>query len=123
MSGEGSAPSTGAAPHGWVMDPDMSWFGVLEHHATRTPDKAFAVFGDDIVTYQGMVNRSTALAAGLDQRGVGAGDVVGLLSYNSTEFMTTIFATSYLGAIVMPLNWRLAAPNCDSSWSIPKPSR
>ena len=91
------------------MDPDMSWFGVLEHHASRTPSKPFAVFGDDTVTYQEMVDRSAALAAGLHERGVGAGDVVGLLSYNSIEFMTTIFATSYLGAIVMPLNWRLAA--------------
>ena len=53
--------------------------------------------------------RSAALAAGLHQRGVRAGDVVGLLSYNNIEFLTTIFAANYLGAIVMPLNWRLAA--------------
>ena len=53
--------------------------------------------------------RSAALAAGLHQRGVRAGDVVGLLSYNNIEFLTTIFGANYLGAIVMPLNWRLAA--------------
>jgi acyl-CoA synthetase (AMP-forming)/AMP-acid ligase II len=93
-----------------MMQPDMSWFGVLDHHARRTPDKALAVLGDDSITYQAMVDRSTALAAGLGERGVGLGDVVGLLSYNSIEFLVTIFAASYLGAIVMPLNWRLAAP-------------
>ena len=87
----------------------MSWLGVLEHHARRTPDKPLAVFGDDTVTYQGMLDWAAALAAGLDARGVGAGDVVGLLSYNSIEFLVTIFAANHLGAIAMPVNWRLAA--------------
>jgi acyl-CoA synthetase (AMP-forming)/AMP-acid ligase II len=92
------------------LHPDMSWLGVLEHHAQRTPDKPIAVFGDDVVTYQGMVDWASALAAGLEARGVGAGDVVGLLSYNNIEFLATIFAANYLGAIAMPVNWRLAAP-------------
>ena len=89
----------------------MSWFGVLEHHARRTPDKPLAVFGDDIVTYQA----DGGLGGGAGRpacttRGVGAGDVVGLLSYNNIEFLATIFAANYLGAIAMPINWRLAAP-------------
>ena len=91
------------------MHPDMNWVGVLEHHARRTPSKPIAVFGDDVVTYQGMLDWAAALAAGLEARGVGTGDVVGLLSYNSTEFLATIFAANYLGAIAMPVNWRLAA--------------
>src|SRR5262249_3132528 len=66
--------------------------------------------GDDAVTYRDMVNRVAAVAAGLAARGVRAGDVVALLSYNNVEFLTTLFATNYLGATVMPLNWRLAAP-------------
>ena len=91
------------------MDPDMSWLGVLEHHASRTPNKPLAVFGEDTITYQGMGEQAAAVAAGLQARGVGAGDVVGLLSYNSIEFLVTIFAANYLGAIAMPINWRLAA--------------
>ena len=94
---------------GVSMDSDMSWLGVLEHHALRTPDKPLAVFGDDVVTYQGMVDWAAAVAGGLQARGVGAGDVVGLLSYNSIEFLATIFAANHLGAIAMPINWRLAA--------------
>jgi fatty-acyl-CoA synthase len=91
------------------MQPDLSWLGVLEHHAARTPDKPIAVFGDEVVTYAQMVDRAAALATGLQARGVGSGDVVGLLSYNSTEFLETIFAANHLGAIAMPINWRLAA--------------
>src|SRR6185312_3304136 len=36
--------------------------------------------------------------------------VVGLLAYNCPEFLETVFAANYLGAIVMPINWRLSAP-------------
>src|SRR4051812_3075407 len=93
-----------------ALHPDMSWVGVLEHHARRTPDKPIAVFGDDVVTYAGMVEWAATIAGGLQARGVGRGDVVGLLSYNSTEFLATIFAANHLGAIAMPVNWRLAAP-------------
>jgi acyl-CoA synthetase (AMP-forming)/AMP-acid ligase II len=92
------------------MRPDMNWFGVLEHHARRTPDKPLAVFGDDVVTFRGMEEWAAAVAAGLHDRGVGAGDVVGLLSYNNLEFLATIFAANHVGAIAMPINWRLAAP-------------
>ena len=91
------------------MEPDMSWLGVLEHHARRTPNKALAVFGDEVVTYQGMADWAASLAGGFQTRGVGRGDVVGLLSYNSIEFLATIFAANHLGAIAMPINWRLAA--------------
>jgi O-succinylbenzoate-CoA ligase len=93
-----------------VMQPDLSWVSVLEHHAARTPDKPIAVFGADVVTYRGMLDWTAALAGGLQARGVGRGDVVGLLSYNSIEFLATIFAVNHLGAIAMPINWRLAAP-------------
>ena len=89
---------------------DLSWVRVLEHHASRTPDKPIAVFGDQTVTYREMADWSARLAAGLGERGVRFGDVVALLSYNSTEFLATIFAANSLGAIGMPINWRLAAP-------------
>jgi fatty-acyl-CoA synthase len=92
------------------MRPDVSWLGVLEHHASRTPTKPIAVFGEDSVTYEGMRDWAAALAGGLAARGVGVGDVVALLSYNSVEFLATIFAANHLGAIAMPINWRLAAP-------------
>jgi fatty-acyl-CoA synthase len=91
------------------MDPDMNWNRVLEHHARRTAHKPLAVFEDEAITYQQMLERSAAVAAGLQLRGVAAGDVVGLLSYNNIDFLTTLFAANRLGATVMPLNWRLAA--------------
>jgi len=92
------------------MQTDMNWFAVLAHHATRTPDKAITVFMGETTTYAEMATRASSLAAGLGQNGVGRGDVVGLLSRNCPEFLETLFAASHLGAVAMPINWRLAAP-------------
>ena len=92
------------------MQPDISWCAVLEHHARRTPDRPLARMAGTTVSYGEMAARSAALASGLRDRGVGAGDVVALLSYNCVEFLETIFAANHLGAIAMPINWRLAAP-------------
>ena len=89
---------------------DMNWFAVLAHHASRTPDKVLTVFEGESTTYEEMAARAIATAGGLSGRGVGQGDVVALLSYNCPEFLETVFAANYLGAIAMPLNWRLAAP-------------
>ena len=93
-----------------TMQSDMNWFAVLDHHATRTPDKAITVFGGEKTTYSEMATRAVALAGGLSERGVGRGEVVALLSFNCPEFLETVFAANYLGAVAMPINWRLAAP-------------
>ncbi|MBV8691863.1 MAG: AMP-binding protein, partial [Actinobacteria bacterium] len=85
----------------------MNWCTVLAHHAERTPDKAIAVFEGEVTTYAEMAERSAARAAALGEQGVQRGDVVGLLSYNCTEFLEVIFAANHLGAIAMPINYRL----------------
>ncbi len=93
-----------------VPSGDMSWCAVLEHHAIRAPDRAMTVFEGRTTTYGEMAAQVAASAAGLAGRGVGAGDVVALLSYNCPEFLETVFAANHLGAVAMPINWRLAAP-------------
>jgi fatty-acyl-CoA synthase len=93
-----------------TTEADMSWCAVLAHHATRTPDKAITVFEGETTTYSEMAERAATLAGGLRERRVGRGDVVAILSYNCPEFLETVFAANHLGSIVMPINWRLAAP-------------
>jgi fatty-acyl-CoA synthase len=93
-----------------TMKADVNWYAVLAHHADRTPEEPMTIFEGATTTYGEMAERVTALAAGLKDRGVGPGAVVGLLSYNCPEFLETLFAANFLGAIAMPINWRLAAP-------------
>ena len=92
------------------MQADMNWFAVLAHHARRTPDQALTVFRGETISYGQMAERAASLAGGLAERGVARGEVVALLAYNCPEFVETVFAANYLGAIAMPVNWRLAAP-------------
>jgi acyl-CoA synthetase (AMP-forming)/AMP-acid ligase II len=93
-----------------AMQADLNWCSVLAHHATRSPDRPMLVFEGATTTYGDMAARTAALAGGLRQRGVGRGDVVALLSYNCPELLEALFAANHLGAVAMPINWRLAAP-------------
>src|SRR3989338_8742258 len=81
---------------------------VLAHHADRFPDRPCLVWDDAAITYAELDRRAARTAAGLARLGVGRGDVVGLLLYNCPEFLEAMFAAARLGAIVMPMNWRLA---------------
>lgn len=92
------------------MQADLNWFAVLAHQATRSPGRPMTVFEGETITYGEMAASAAALAAGMHERGVRRGSVVGILSYNRPEFLEALFAANYLGAIAMPINWRLAAP-------------
>jgi acyl-CoA synthetase (AMP-forming)/AMP-acid ligase II len=92
------------------MSSDLNWFAVLAHHARNRPDASITIFEGEATSYAEMADRAIASAGGLAERGVGAGDVVAILSYNCPEFLEAIFAANYLGATAMPINWRLAAP-------------
>ncbi len=82
--------------------------GVLAHHADRFPDRPCLVWEGETITYAELDRRAAATAAGLRALGIGRGAVVALLLYNCPEFIEAMFAASRLGAIVMPINWRLA---------------
>ena len=53
---------------------------------------------------------STALAGALSRRGVGFGDRVLILMLNRTEFIESFLATNLLGAIAVPVNFRMTPP-------------
>jgi fatty-acyl-CoA synthase len=81
-----------------------SW---IARRARRTPDRVAVLHGDDRLTYARLHDRVTGLARGL---GVGRGDRVAYLGPNHPAFLETLFAAGTLGAILVPLNTRLAAP-------------
>ncbi len=82
--------------------------GVLAHHADRFPDRPCLVWGRETITYGELDRRAARTAAGLRRLGIGQGDVVAVLLYNCPEFIEVMFAISWIGAVFMPINWRLA---------------
>lgn len=62
----------------------------------------------DRLTYRELDLRSRALATALaEQYGVRQGDRVAALAANCPEYLDALFACALLGAILVPLNWRL----------------
>ncbi len=84
--------------------------GVLAHHADRFPDRPCLAWGQEIITYAELERRAARTAAGLHRLGIGRGDIVAVLLYNCPEFIELMFAVSRIGAVFMPINWRLAGP-------------
>ncbi|MFH1034510.1 MAG: long-chain-fatty-acid--CoA ligase [Pseudomonadota bacterium] len=81
---------------------------ILEYTAGRLPDKTFLLEDERGLTYAQVLARSRALAAALEARGVGQGERVALLFPNGIDFCLAYFAVLSLGAVVVPLNNRLA---------------
>jgi fatty-acyl-CoA synthase len=69
---------------------------------------AFA-HGDARRTYAELHDRTRRLAVALRDLGVGRGDRVAYLGPNDPTLLETLFATTALGGVFVPLNWRLAA--------------
>ncbi|CPN82769.1 substrate-CoA ligase [Bordetella pertussis] len=82
----------------------------IAFHARRTPDKAAIVYRDQEIGYAEFHQRILQAAAMLHARGIGQNDVVALFMKNSAAFLELAFAASYLGAVFLPVNYRLAAP-------------
>lgn len=91
-----------ADPRDWIV-----------HHAYRPPD---AIAQIDIATgrrftYARMQDRVSHIAGHLRQNeGLNIGDVVAVLGPNSSDMFDIDFACGRIGAVLMPMNIRLAAP-------------
>jgi fatty-acyl-CoA synthase len=86
-------------PHQW-----------LERWSKEQPEKPALIFGNESFSYQRLWNRIFVLAHGLHLQGVHKGERVVLMSMNHPSFLETYFACSLIGAIFVPINFRLAVP-------------
>jgi len=64
-------------------------------------------------TYGQLDDRSARLARWLQGQGVKRGDRVALLAYNGPQFFELEFAAGKIGAVMVPLNWRLVQPELE----------
>lgn len=78
--------------------------------ARKTPRRTAIVHEDTHLTYRDLHERVLRLAHALRALGVARGDRVAYLGPNHPSFLETLFATGVLGAVFVPLNTRLAAP-------------
>ena len=82
----------------------------VERSAAFTPDKLSIRFAGDDLNYAAFAERIRRTGSRLAALGVGRGDLVAYLGRNHPEMLALLFACARCGAIVVPLNWRHAAP-------------
>ena len=83
---------------------------ILTETAAASPGKPVAVYDGGQMTYGELDAMSDRLAVGLELAGLRPGDVVGLQLPNIAQFLIAYFGILKAGAVVMPLNVLLKAP-------------
>jgi fatty-acyl-CoA synthase len=85
----------------------LSYGEQLARTARKTPDARALKFGDQERNFRQLDERVTRLANALADRGVSYGDRVATFMMNRLEVVETYLATCRLGAICVPINFRL----------------
>ncbi len=88
---------------------DFNLPDVIERNAQLYKDKTAFIDGDRRVTHGEYANRVGRLARGLSRVGIRAGDRIAVLAHNCLEYVDIYGAAACIGAIVVPLNWRLGS--------------
>jgi fatty-acyl-CoA synthase len=89
---------------------DVSLAAWLGDRARLTPKRRALTFEGVTWSYEEFVARVDQAAGALRDLGVRHGDRVGFLGLNSLAFFELLFASARIGAIYVPLNFRLTGP-------------
>jgi long-chain acyl-CoA synthetase len=87
---------------------------VIRTNGAKRPDVVAIRCGSGSVTYAELDERSSRLARALLAAGVGPGDRVAHLDRTAPEVVELLFAASKVGAVTVPLNWRLATAELET---------
>jgi fatty-acyl-CoA synthase len=96
------------------LNVDINAAAAVRQHALLHPDHAVLRYEGGDATYAQLDDRSARLATVLSDGGVRSGDRVAYLGLNSVSFLLTMLAAFRLGAIFVPVNFRLAGPELHS---------
>lgn len=94
----------------------------LARQARKAPHAWALTQHERSMTYGQLDKRVDALAAGLASRGVTYGDRVAVCALNRPEVIEAYYATMRLGAIVVPINFRLAASEIEYILDVTEPA-
>ncbi|MCP3441359.1 class I adenylate-forming enzyme family protein [Bradyrhizobium sp. CCGUVB14] len=87
----------------------MDLCSLIERNAAFAPNKPAIHFEGETLSYADLNRRIDRAARAMkNELGVNRGDRVALLSLNRPDYLVLLYACARLGAILVPLNWRLA---------------
>ena len=94
----------------------------ISKRAILQPQKPFLTDKDKVYNNRQFNERVNKTANALANLGAMKGDRVALLMSNCSEFLEIFFACAKTGAIMVPLNFRLAGRSLFTSSKIPHPA-
>jgi fatty-acyl-CoA synthase len=81
----------------------------IAFHARRTPERCALKYRGEEISYAAFDERIRSVGGWLSSVGIGPNDVIAVLMKNSAAFLDIAFAASHIGAIFLPINYRLAS--------------
>ncbi len=91
----------------------MNIGGFLHKRAQLTPRKEALVQGDVRLTWDQMNRKCNRFVHAITDLGIGYGDRVAILALNEPEYFDLYFGLGKIGAIMVPINHRLAGPEIE----------
>ncbi len=85
----------------------MNLGNYLSINAEKYPRKTAIIVDEESRTYEELNSRANRLAKGLLESGLRKGDLVAILSVNSVPWVEALYALFKIGAIAVPINYRL----------------
>jgi long-chain acyl-CoA synthetase len=86
---------------------DYSIFSFIKRNASVYADRAALISYDRKISYKELFFKINELAIGLKSLGIKKGDRIGVLAQNCPEYYYLYGAAAKIGAIILPINWRL----------------
>ena len=82
---------------------------LFEHAVDAVPDKPAVQVGQRVISFAELEAAANRLAHFLAERGIGAGDHVGLYAKNSIEHVVALIAILKVRAVAINVNYRYVA--------------
>jgi len=99
--------------HKWGSPNLVNLSNMVRYHALRSPDREAILYDGRKITYGMLQRRVEKVAAWLAASRVEPDDIVAVLMKNSSAFLEISIAVSYVGAVFLPINFRLSADEVD----------
>lgn len=77
---------------------------LLEDQARQAPDRVMILYGNEEITYGGMLDRSGRVAGNLKAAGIHPGDKIAIMMDNCLEYLYCFLGFGRIGAVMVPIN-------------------
>ena len=100
---------------------DYGIYQLIKRNARVLNDRIALISGDQKIGHRQFLEKVNRLACGLMGVGLKRGDRIGVLALNSLEYVYLYGAAAKIGAIMLPINWRLNSEEVEYAISAGSP--